>query len=717
MPRHYKRKIGNRRYVDYSKEQLAECLARIRAKSLTQRAAAELYNIPRSTLKLKLKEVHSKKPGHPTVFSEDEEKAFVAHVTALDEFGFPLTDIDLQFIVRDYLAAQGREVKAFKNNVPGREWVKAFLRRHNSLSKRFANNIKKVKAQISEESIKVFIENISKELDSVPPENIYNYDETNLTDDPGRKKVICRRGSKYPERIVNSTKISFSVMFYGNAAGATVPPYIIYKAEHLWTTWTSNGPDGARYNRTKSGWIDSATFEDWFICHLLPILKKQEGRKVIIGDNLSSHINKNVLSECEKNNISFICLLPNATHILQPLDVAYFRPLKIKWREVLTNWKDSQQGRKLPSTPKELFPSLLKQALNRLTDTSTSLISGFRRSGIYPPNVEEPLKRLPKQDCIVNIELIGDVFLQKLDQLRNGDTKMPNKGLKKKKIDVPAGRSICAKDLLEAGPSSSQSTQKKTQPKPTRKVTKKKTVLFKDSTTDCSDDDISLASSTEDLITAREVLDDSEEDLLLATLKKRGPTNEELTDAKPQSYNEDEAVNDSPVLKLPKPDLQTCNDGNKVSDDLPVLPVLNLSTSDLQTWDDGDAAIDNITVPKLLTPDPLTYEDQGETTSDSTVQQLPTSDSQSCDDRDKRSEDYTVGDYVIVLWNSVAYPGQIISECAEGAMVSCMKKGKKFWRWPVVKDEQLYRWEDVVKKIEVPKFMKKGCFTVPEMDK
>lgn len=46
-----------------------------------------------------------------------------------------------------------------------------------------------------------------------------------------------------------------------------------------------------------------------------------------------------------------------------------------------------------------------------------------------------------------------------------------------------------------------------------------------------------------------------------------------------------------------------------------------------------------------------------------------------------------------------------------------MKKGKKFWRWPVVKDEQLYRWEDVVKKIEVPKFMKKGCFTVPEMDK
>lgn len=104
--------------------------------------------------------------------------------------------------------------------------------------------------------------------------------------------------------------------------------HIVCKSEHLWTTWTENRPDGARYNRTKSGWMDSVTFEDWFIRHLLPILKRQEGRKLVIGDNLSSHINKNVLSECEKHNISFICLLPNATHILQPLDVAYFRLFK-----------------------------------------------------------------------------------------------------------------------------------------------------------------------------------------------------------------------------------------------------------------------------------------------------------------------------------------------------------------------------------------------------
>ncbi|KAG5872229.1 hypothetical protein JTB14_002991 [Gonioctena quinquepunctata] len=86
-----------------------------------------------------------------------------------------------------------------------------------------------------------------------------------MSDDSGRKKVICRRGSKYPERIMNSTESNISVMFCGNADGDSVAPYIIYKAEHLWTTWLEGGPEGAHYNRTKQGWIDGATFEDWLI--------------------------------------------------------------------------------------------------------------------------------------------------------------------------------------------------------------------------------------------------------------------------------------------------------------------------------------------------------------------------------------------------------------------------------------------------------------------
>lgn len=77
-------------------------------------------------------------------------------------------------------------------------------------------------------------------------------------------------------------------MFCGNTLDETLPPYVVYKARNLYDIWTVTGPDGTRYNRSKSGWFEATIFEDWFEFLLLPPLKKLEGTKVIIRDNLSS---------------------------------------------------------------------------------------------------------------------------------------------------------------------------------------------------------------------------------------------------------------------------------------------------------------------------------------------------------------------------------------------------------------------------------------------
>jgi len=51
----------------------------------------------------------------------------------------------------------------------------------------------------------------------------------------------------------NFSKSSTSVKFCGNAKGKYLAPYVLYKAEDIWTTWTDGGPEHARYNRIKSG--------------------------------------------------------------------------------------------------------------------------------------------------------------------------------------------------------------------------------------------------------------------------------------------------------------------------------------------------------------------------------------------------------------------------------------------------------------------------------
>lgn len=83
--------------------------------------------------------------------------------------------------------------------------------------------------------------------------NIINYDKTNLSDDPGRDKVITWRGCKYPERVLNHFKASVLLMMAGTAEGELLPPYAVCKSTNLYHTWVKNKPKHARYNRTLSG--------------------------------------------------------------------------------------------------------------------------------------------------------------------------------------------------------------------------------------------------------------------------------------------------------------------------------------------------------------------------------------------------------------------------------------------------------------------------------
>ena len=140
----YKKKVGGRRYViDRNEEELNEIIEKVRDGQLTQRRASALYNIPRSTLNNRLKMVHSKKHGHPTVFSEAEEKSLVKFIQTVGDWGFPLTLLDLKFVIKNYLDRAGRHVKCFKTNFPGSEWANTFLKRHYvELSQRLCQNIK-----------------------------------------------------------------------------------------------------------------------------------------------------------------------------------------------------------------------------------------------------------------------------------------------------------------------------------------------------------------------------------------------------------------------------------------------------------------------------------------------------------------------------------------------------------------------------------------------
>ena len=468
MVRVYKRDPGARQYVNYDEEKLALAISAVQDGRLSLRKAHKEYGIPLGTLSHKVRGKYNNPHGRPTALSEGEESSLVNHIKVVSDWGFPFDMIDLRMLVRTYLSKAGRHVRQFKNNLPSNEWVSSFLKRNkDALSTRQCQNIKKVRAKVSASSATQFFQNLATTLKNedgtqVPPTNIFNYDETNLSDDPGTKKCIFRRGVKYPERVRDSTKTSTSIMFCGSAAGQMMPAYVVYKAEHLWSTWTESGPPNTRYNRSKSGWFDAQCFADWFESLFVPFVKHLPGKKVIIGDNLSSHFNERVLELAKQHDIVFTCLVANSTHLFQPLDVAFYGPLKRYWRSILDEWK-VRCGKKSSTLTKESFPGLLRKLYTKLypdeMDMSTNIIAGFKKCGIYPLNPDEVLKCLPDSELAertnddINADVSGAV-VEMLRSLRGVDEEPTRK--RRKKISVEPGKSISVEDIT-AAPSTSAS--------------------------------------------------------------------------------------------------------------------------------------------------------------------------------------------------------------------------------------------------------------------
>ena len=203
-------------------------------------------------------------------------------------------------------------------------------------------------------------------------------------------------GTRRVEVVKEHSKANISIMVCGSAGGELLPPHVhvVYKATNLYEGWTLGGPSGTQYSVSKSGWFDMDIFEKWFRDVFLEAVRSKPGRKILIGDNLASHFSVNVVRMARENDILFVALPPNTTHIMQPLDVSIFRPFKRIWATILDNFR--KESRSKGALPKVNFPIMLHQLYQEVKKTiDVNLKSGFRATGLSPFNPSEPLKHLP----------------------------------------------------------------------------------------------------------------------------------------------------------------------------------------------------------------------------------------------------------------------------------------------------------------------------------
>jgi hypothetical protein len=131
----------------------------------------------------------------------------------------------------------------------------------------------------------------------------------------------------------------------------------------------------------------------WWVKKIfLPHVRRQPGRKLLIGDNLASHISMEVIRLCKENNILFLCLPPNSTDKMQPFDVGIFEPMRSAWRKQLLSYAEKDPAAKLLQKTK--FPRMLKELIQFLKPKG-HLTKAYEKCKLCPINRQKVLDQLP----------------------------------------------------------------------------------------------------------------------------------------------------------------------------------------------------------------------------------------------------------------------------------------------------------------------------------
>ena len=139
------------------------------------------------------------------------------------------------------------------------------------------------------------------------------------------------------------------------------------------------------------GWISKH-----FPNHLPP------GRPVcLLVDGHSSHIDLDISKFCAANQLLLYCLPLHTSHVLQPLDVGFFAPLKRAWQDAVAQHQ-LDEGKVID---KRSFARVFRSAYENVVRLST-IVNAYTASGIYPvsrhainPMKLEPAKAYPSEAC------------------------------------------------------------------------------------------------------------------------------------------------------------------------------------------------------------------------------------------------------------------------------------------------------------------------------
>lgn len=447
MPRNRKRTTTTR----YDADSLQKAIEEVKS-GISIYCASNKFGIPKETLRRWTSNEVPRKigSGGHTILSPEEEEEIVGAVLFLARCGQPVSRNDVQLMVQKFLENIGRP-NPFRNGLPGSDWARLFEKRHPEISRRTPEilTVSRAKALTSDviENFFTMYEGIVSESGLLShPSRIFNLDETGLTTNIGNSKIYTETGALHCYKKASSCgKATFTVLFCASADGVFIPPFTVYKGLNLYSSWTKGGPAGAAYGCSESGWMMDRNFESWFTKIFVPHVSQLNKPVLLTFDGHNSHLTYEAIKVAKDNDIVIICLPPNTSHALQPLDVGLFRPLKMEWVKIVNEW--ARESR-MQTIDKAVFPTLLRKLFSQLKPEW--VVGGFRASGLYPINPTAVVHRIVEEAPEEKTNALQKAILDVVSPPRTSETDsaMQNSKAKRRRVQSKHGEVLTEKEAL-----------------------------------------------------------------------------------------------------------------------------------------------------------------------------------------------------------------------------------------------------------------------------
>jgi hypothetical protein len=325
---------------------------------------------------------------------KSEEEAIVSYVIELSTRAFPPRIRGVEEMANILLRVRGAPPV-------GVNWASNFIKRQPELRTRWVRKYDYQRAKCEDPKVIgpwfTLVRNLKAKY-GILDEDLYNFDETGFMMGvifPGM--VVTTSEGRTKAKLVQPGNREWATVIQGvNAAGWAIPPFIILAAQYHLENWyrECNLPYDWRLATTENGWTTNEVGLDWikhFNSYTAPRTKGVF--RMLILDGYESHHSADFETYCQEQKIITVCMPPHSSHLLQPLDVGCFGPLKQSYgREV-----EKLMRMHITHISKLEFLSSFRTAFFH-SFTEENIQAGFIGSGLIP---YDPKRVLSKLDVVL----------------------------------------------------------------------------------------------------------------------------------------------------------------------------------------------------------------------------------------------------------------------------------------------------------------------------